>query len=257
MSKNKDVKRGIVLYIDGKAVKSDVMSIKAEIRKLTKELDHMKIGSKEYNEQMAKIRDLNTILKQHKAEIRAVNEEQHLSLSKGVDLFNKYAASITAVVAALTGVVLKLNSFRKMLHEREDAKANLKSLTGLDEDSISWLEQQAVELSTTMDKSGLRIRQSASKILEAYMLVGSNKPELLSDKEALNAVTIEAMRLSSASKMDLKQSVNAVTTALNQYGASADQAAKYVNVLAAGSKVGASAVDAQTSAILKAGTIAS
>lgn len=256
MSKNKDVKRGIVLYIDGKAVKSDVMSIKAEIRKLTKELDHMKIGSKEYNEQMAKIRDLNAIIKQHKAEIRAVNEEQHLSLSKGVDLFNKYAASVTAVVAALTGVVLKLNSFRKMLHEREDAKANLKALTGLDEDSIGWLEQQAVELSTTMDKSGLRIRQSASKILEAYMLVGSNKPELLADKEALNAVTIEAMRLSSASGMDLKQSVNAVTTALNQYGAGADKAAKYVNVLAAGSKVGASAVDAQTSAILKAGTIA-
>ena len=28
MSKNKDVKRGIVLYIDGKAVKSDVASIK-------------------------------------------------------------------------------------------------------------------------------------------------------------------------------------------------------------------------------------
>lgn len=256
MSKNKDVKRGIVLYIDGKAVKSDVMSIKAEIRKLTKELDHMKIGSREYNEQMAKIRNLNAIIKQHKAEIRAVNEEQHLSLSKGVDLFNKYAASVTAVVAALTGVVLKLNSFRKMLHEREDAKANLKSLTGLDEDSIGWLEQQAVELSTTMDKSGLRIRQSASKILEAYMLVGSNKPELLADKEALNAVTIEAMRLSSASGMDLKQSVNAVTTALNQYGAGADKAAKYVNVLAAGSKVGASAVDAQTSAILKAGTIA-
>ena len=256
MSKNKDVKRGIVLYIDGKAVKSDVMSIKAEIRKLTKELDHMKIGSKEYNEQMAKIRNLNTILKQHKAEIKAINEEQHLSLSKGVDLFNKYAASITAVLAALTGVVLKLNSFRKMLHEREDAKANLKALTGLDEDSIGWLEQQAVELSTTMDKSGLRIRQSASKILEAYMLVGSNKPELLADKEALNAVTIEAMRLSSASGMDLKQSVNAVTTALNQYGAGADKAAKYVNVLAAGSKVGASAVDAQTSAILKAGTIA-
>ena len=206
MSNNKDVKRGIVLYIDGKAVKNDVTAIKAEIKKLTKELDHMAIGSREYNEQMAKIRDLNAIIKQHKAEIRAVNEEQHLSLSKGVDLFNKYAASVTAVVAALTGVVLKLNSFRKMLHEREDAKANLMALTGLDDDSIGWLEQQAVELSTTMDKSGLRIRQSASKILEAYMLVGSNKPELLADKEALNAVTIEAMRLSSASGMDLKQS---------------------------------------------------
>lgn len=256
MSKNKDVKRGIALYIDGKAVKSDVMSIKAEIRKLTKELDHMKIGSREYNEQMAKIKDLNTILKQHKAELRAVNAEQQFSLSKGVDLFNKYAASITAVVAALTGVVLKLNSFRRLLDEREDVAANLKSLTGLDDDAIKWLEQQAVKLSTTMDKSGLRIRQSASEILDAYMLVGSNKPELLSNKEALNAVTVEVLRLSTASKMGLKQSVDAVTTALNQYGASADQAARYVNVLAAGSKVGASAVDAQTAAILKAGTIA-
>ena len=143
-----------------------------------------------------------------------------------------------------------------MLDEREDVAANLKSLTGLDDDAIKWLEQQAVKLSTTMDKSGLRIRQSASEILDAYMLVGSNKPELLSNKEALNAVTVEVLRLSTASKMGLKQSVDAVTTALNQYGASADQAARYVNVLAAGSKVGASAVDAQTAAILKAGTIA-
>ncbi len=161
-----------------------------------------------------------------------------------------------AVVGALTGVVLKLNSFRNLLNEREEAKANVKALTGLDDDSIEWMEQKAVELSTTMDESGLRIRQSASEIMEAYMMVGSNKPELLESKEALNAVTVETMRLAAASGMSLTRSVDATTTALNQYGAGADEAAKYVNVLAAGSKHGAANVEQQAAAILKAGTIA-
>ncbi len=50
MSNNKDVKRGIVLYIDGKEVTNNVTSIKAEIKKMTNELNGMVIGSKEYVE---------------------------------------------------------------------------------------------------------------------------------------------------------------------------------------------------------------
>ena len=255
--KNEVIRRGIALYIDGKEVKNDLRTLQAELKRAKEEIKGMTVGSREYLEQLKKIKDLNTIIKEHQAKLREVNEEtKKFSLSKGVDIFNKYAASATALVAALTGVVLKLNSFRKMMHEREDAKANVKSLTGLDDESINWLEQQAVTLSTTMEKSGLRVRKSASEILEAYMLVGSNKPELLADKEALNAVTIEAMRLAEASGMELKKAVDATTTAMNQYGASADKAAGYVNVLAAGSKMGASNVEAQTAAVLKAGTIA-
>lgn len=256
MSDNKDVKRGIVLYIDGKEVTNNVTSIKAEIKKMTNELNGMVIGSKEYVEQTKKIRTLKKILAEHNQQLKAIEQTQTLSLSKGVDWFNKYAASIMAVVGALTGVVLKLNSFRNLLNEREEAKANVKALTGLDDDSIEWMEQKAVELSTTMDESGLRIRQSASEIMEAYMMVGSNKPELLASKEALNAVTVETMRLAAASGMSLTRSVDATTTALNQYGAGADEAAKYVNVLAAGSKHGAANVEQQAAAILKAGTIA-
>ena len=55
------------------------------------------------------------------------------------------------------------------------------------------------------------------------MLIGSKKPELLKDKEALNAVTIEAMRLAAAAKIDLKDAVTATTVSLNMYGESADQ----------------------------------
>lgn len=250
------VKRGVELYIDGKQVENSVTSITRQIRKLTNEWRKMDENSKEYHEHLRKIRSLKSILAEHNQQLRAIDQAQTMSVSKGVDLFNKYAASITAVVAALTGVVLKLNTFRNLLNEREESKASVKALTGLDDDAIDWMEQKAVELSTTMDESGLRIRQSASQIMEAYMMVGSNKPELLESKEALNAVTVETMRLATASGMSLTKSVDATTTALNQYGASADDAARYVNVLAAGSKFGAANVEQQSAAILKAGTIA-
>ena len=89
------------------------------------------------------------------------------------------------------------------------------------------------------------------------MLIGSKEPELLKDKEALNAVTIEAMRLAAAAKIDLKDAVTATTVSLNMYGESADQAARYVNVLAAGSKEGAADVSAQAASIKNAGVAAS
>ena len=260
MSKNKDVKRGIVLYIDGKAVKSDVASIKAEIRKLTKELDRMAIGSKEYNEQMAKIRNLNTILKQHKSDLKAVNDEMKKSpgfIDKMVNGFNKFGGIIVSLIGFLTGVTLALRSFREERNKLESSQANLKSLTGLDDDSISWLTEQAKKLSTTMTKEGLRVRASANEILEAYMLVGGAKAELLGNKEALAAVTEEAMRLQSAAgDITLAKAVDAVTLSLNQFGAPAEDAARYVNVLAAGSKVGASGIASITSAIKRAGVAA-
>lgn len=261
MSKNKDVKRGIVLYIDGKAVKSDVASIKAEIRKLTKELDRMAIGSKEYNEQMAKIRNLNTILKQHKSDLKAVNDEMKKSpgfIDKMVNGFNKFGGIIVSLIGFLTGVTLALRSFREERNKLESSQANLKSLTGLDDDSISWLTEQAKKLSTTMTKEGLRVRASATEILEAYMMVGSAKPELLGDKEALAAVTEEAMRLQAAAgDIKLAEAVDAVTLSLNQFGAPAEDAARYVNVLAAGSKEGAANIASINAAIANSGVAAS
>lgn len=261
MSKNKDVKRGIVLYIDGKAVKSDVMSIKAEIRKLTKELDHMKIGSKEYNEQMAKIRNLNTILKQHKSDLKAVNDEIKKSpgfIDKMVNGFNKFGGIIVSLIGFLTGVTLALRSFREERNKLESSQASLKALTGLDEGSVDWLTKQAKTLATTMTKEGLRVRASATEILDAYMLVGSAKPELLGNKEALAAVTEEAMRLQAAAgDIKLAEAVDAVTLSLNQFGAPAEDSARYVNVLAAGSKVGAANIASINAAIANSGVAAS
>ena len=110
---------------------------------------------------------------------------------------------------------------------------------------------------TSVTEDGLRIRQSSNEILDAFTIVGSAKPELLGNKEALAQVTEECMRLATAAKIDLKQAVDGVTLSMNQYGAGADQAARFTNVLAAGSKMGAATVADQTAAIIKSGVAAS
>ncbi len=257
---DKTVKRGVYLYIDGKEIKNNINSIDLEVKRLQRDIKDMTRGSEEYNRTMQKIQHLKGILREHRNEIRGVTEETKkstISVGKLVDGFNRFGGIIVTVIGFLTGVTLALRSFRDERNKLEESQAGLKALTGLDDDSIAWLTRQAKQLSTTMTEEGLRVRQSASEILDAYMLVGSAKPELLGNKEALAAVTEEAMRLQAAAKdIKLSEAVDALTLSLNQYGAAADQAGRFANVLAAGSKEGAANIASQARTIRNAGVAA-
>ena len=235
--------------------KATPKELRATLTAINRQLNsgYIKRGSAEwkYYQQQAKL--VTAELQKIKTEV----QETEGWLSRFNNGLTKWGGLLATGAATITGVSMALNTLRNNRDSKESSQAELKALTGLDDESIQWLTKQAEELSTTMDKSGLRIRQSSDEILQAYMLIGSKKPELLKDKEALNAVTIEAMRLAAAAKIDLKDAVTATTVSLNMYGESADQAARYVNVLAAGSKEGAADVSAQAAAIKNAGVAAS
>ena len=235
--------------------KATPKELRATLTAINRQLNsgHIKRGSAEwkYYQQQAKL--VTAELQKIKTEV----QETEGWLSRFNNGFAKWGGLLATGAATITGVSMALNTLRNNRDAKESSQAELKALTGLDDSSIQWLTEQAEKLSTTMDESGLRIRQSSDEILQAYMLIGSKKPELLKDKEALNAVTIEAMRLAAAAKIDLKDAVTATTVSLNMYGESAGQAARYVNVLAAGSKEGAADVSAQAAAIKNAGVAAS
>lgn len=257
---DKTVKRGVYLYIDGKEIKNDINSIDLEMKRLQRDIKEMTRGSEEYNRTMAKIQHLQGILKQHRQEIKGITTETKkatVCIGSMVDWFNRFGGVILSVIGFLTGFTLALRAIRDERNKLEESQAGLKALTGLDDDSIAWLTGQAKTLSTTMTKEGLRVRQSAAEILDAFMLVGSAKPELLGDKEALKAVTEEAMRLQAAAKdITLNEAVDSLTLSLNQYGAAADQAGRFTNVLAAGSQAGSANIASQAKAIRNAGTAA-
>ena len=257
---NKVVKRGVYLYLDGKERKNDMQSIEIEVKKLTKEIKTMTEGTEEYTRTAQKIRTLKGVLKEYRQEINKTSAEQKglkFSFGNMVDGFNRFGGFIASIIATVTGLVLGIRQLREESMKLEDSQHGLKALTGLDDDSIAWLTEEAKKLSTSVTEDGLRIRQSASEILDAFMLVGSAKPELLGDKEALEEVTVEAARLQAAARdINLNQAVDALTLSMNQYGAASEEAARYANALAAGSKEGAANIASETAAIRNAGVAA-
>lgn len=236
------------------ATYNELIAVQSQVRK---QLRDAVPGTTQYTAALEQNRRVTEALTRAQSAMRVEVGCQGTTFGKAIGIFNKYAAVVTAGIAAITGVTLKLNQLREKRNQREEAKADVKALTGLDDASVNWLEQEAKRLSTAMDESGIRIRQSATEILDAYKLVGSAKPELLEDKEALAEVTKQTLILASASGMTLKDAVDAVTLSLNQYGDGADQAGRYANVMAAGSKFGAAGVESVTEAVTKSGVAAS
>ena len=228
--------------------------LKGILRDINAQINSGKVkrGTAEWAQYQAKLKEVKMEIKKVSGEIR----ESEGLLTRFNNQFNKWGAMAASAIAALTGVSLVLNNMRTKRDDKEESADNLKALTGLDDNSIQWLIKQAEILSIKMEKSGLRVTQSSKEILDAYTMVGSAKPELLKNKEALNAVTIEAMRLAAAAKMPLNEAVEGITLSMNQYNAEADKAAQFTNILAAGSKEGSASVQSQTASVRNAGVAA-
>lgn len=235
------------------ATYQELLAVQKQVRK---DLQNAVPGTEKYNAALEQNRRVTQQVAAAQKAMRVEVGSQGNVWLRANDFINKYIGIIGAAIAAITGLTLKLNQLREARNKREEAKADVQALTGLDEESIAWLEQQAQRLSTSMDENGIRIRQSATEILDAYKLVGSAKPELLQDKEALNDVTKQTLILAQASGMTLKDAVDAVTLSLNQFGDGADQAARYTNVMAAGSKYGSAAVESITKSLRNSGVAA-
>lgn len=131
----------------------------------------------------------------------------------------------------------------------EDRLADLSAITGAAGKDLDFLKNKSFELSRAAVVS-------QSEVLEAFKLVASAKPELLKNGEALASVTQDVLLLSNASGVDLATAAKVTAESLNQFGADASQANRYVNVLAAGSKYGSSEVAETGVAVLKAGAAA-
>lgn len=213
-------------------------------------------GTEIYNNRLRVHKALTKEITIAQQEMRAEVGAQGSAWSRAADGINKYAGIAAGIIATITGVTFALNKMRDERDKLEDTSADVKALTGLDDENMAYLIEQAKTLSTTMTKEGIRIRSGANDILEAYKVVGGAKADLLENKEALAEVTKQTLILATASKMDMKEAAEAAILSMNQYGAAAEDASRYVNVLAAGSSAGAAEVDNIVKSVVKAGVSA-
>lgn len=153
------------------------------------------------------------------------------------------AAAVGALTTAFKYNVDTAKQFEKSVSE-------LSSLTGMTGAALDDLKAKAIDL-------GGSTTQSASQVVDAYKLIGSQKPELLGNAKALNDVTKAAITLAEASGNDVRSSATALTASLNIMGEGADQAQRYINVLAAASQAGSVDIQGLTDIIFKSGQAAS
>lgn len=129
------------------------------------------------------------------------------------------------------------------------AISDLSAITGATGDQLDYLRNKSIEFGSTTTLS-------ASQSAEAFKLIASAKPDLLESGEALSKVTKEAITLAEASGVDLSDAAKTLGLSLNQFNASADESTRFINVLAAGAKYGASEVAETGEAVSKSGVVA-
>lgn len=130
-----------------------------------------------------------------------------------------------------------------------DSLASVSAITGAVGDDLIRLEKLSKNTAKQSKKTG-------ADVLKAYELIGSAKPELLGNLEALDAVTASAITLSKASRLDLEPAALALTDVMNQFGKEGKESAKVIDILANGAKFGAAAIPLINEAILKFGPTA-
>jgi TP901 family phage tail tape measure protein len=222
-------------------------------RAITAELSKMSRGTSEYVAKSKQLQLVQAEIRKVKNEMNGMSASQAGFFSRLTDGFNKYFGIVTTLAASLTGIVFSFKKTTDAFKEYEKSVDELSSLTGLVGDDLEWLSTQAKELSTGMLEGSIRVTASAQDIVKAFTLVGSAKPELLANKEALAEVTKQAIILSEASGMALPDAVRSLTDTMNQFNAPAEEAGLYIDALAAGSKYGAAAIPEIADAIVKFG----
>lgn len=159
------------------------------------------------------------------------------------------AGGVAAATAAVTAFSAALENNIETARQFEKSASSIKALTGADEDTMKQLKTYAIELGGTTT-------QTASQVLDAFGLIGSQAPSLLKDADALSKVTEYSIMLSEAAGIDLADAAKAVTGILNQFSLSAGHANEVVNLLAAASQQGAGDVNYLNKAIVNSGSVA-
>jgi len=152
------------------------------------------------------------------------------------------AIGITTVVA-----------FKKMISvgsDFQDSIADLSSITGTTGLALSKLTDETFRLAKA---SAI----SQSEVAGAFTQIASAKSELLKDPKGLSVVTEQVLLLANAAGISVPDAVRASVGALNQFNRGSEDAARFVNVIAAGAKVGSSLVGETAEALKNAGAVAS
>lgn len=169
--------------------------------------------------------------------------------SKSANGFSKSLGNLAKVAgpALLGAALVSTINVNKKFEKSISSLAAITGAAGKDLDKLSDASKRIGQTTTL----------SATQASEAFQLMASAKPDLLSNLDALEATTLAAVTLAEAAGLELPQAATALGESLNQFGKGAEDAERFINVLAASSQKGASLINEVNLAMKGAGVAAS
>lgn len=258
-------------FVEG--IKKALRELELEESKLVKEQDRLNKELKEANvlfgknsKQVTKIKNkYNSVSKsinKVKNEIKNVNttiNNNNVSTTKNITninklggSFKKLGTSISSAFVGLFAVQKVFEIFNEGLEVNKQFEKSISELSAITGQSGKELDK----LSDAARRMGKETTKSAVQVAEAFTVVGSKRPELLKNADALIEVTEAAITLSEAAGIDVADAAQAVTLAINQFGDSAGGATKVIDVLAAASVEGSVLIPQLAEELSKFGGIA-
>ncbi len=169
-------------------------------------------------------------------------EESFASLEKSIN-------RVGGRLAMIAGGGLSLGAIINTTRQYSQSLSDLAAITGATGEQMKIFDEAAQEMGRTTQFSAM---QGA----EAIKLMASAKPDLMKTSTGLVDVTKSALILAQAAGTTLPDATRTLALSLNQFGASAAETDRYINVLAAGAKYGSSEVNETSEAIKKSGVAA-
>lgn len=161
----KTYNRTVKVFIDGTEVEGTIPVIQKRIRELTRDVKKMTIGTKEYNDKVKEIAQLNSILAEHKRAVRGVVEESQ-SLGKQLgsmaDFFNKWYYSLQTGLDALGGVTTTIRKCVNDYAEMEEAMADVRKYTGQTAEQVHEMNEDFKRMDTRTSREQLNALAGAA-----------------------------------------------------------------------------------------------
>ena len=202
------VKKTIKLYLDGKEVGGSVNGIRAEVRKLTAEMNKLTIGTKEYEDRAQKIKQLNGLLDEHRRHIRGVREETNKTDGMMGNLMNsikgkfgamgnsilggfdnilggmkgswmKFAGWIGAAVMAVKGAITAGKWFYEYSLEIEEAQRLTREFLGLQGQELTHAQSKISAIAKSMGKEYKEVLETVDALTAHFGVT---------TEEAINAI---------------------------------------------------------------------
>lgn len=244
------INKRINIYINGKEVENNIKSVRSAMARLINEQAKMTIGSDEYVAHTKKIKELKSILDEHKNAIKATTEE-----SKKAGKF--IPQNIAAIANTFTGATILISKIKSATQQYidafaqlDDAMAAVRKTTGMTSEEVAALSEKLSNIDTrTATNELLKIAEQGGRLglakedIEAFTIAVDKANVALGDSFSGGAEEIATVlgKIRNAYKetaaADVGESFNRIGSVINELGATS--AASEQNIANFTQRVGA------------------